>query len=81
LESRNFSIFPSSSRIFGVLLCLPVATLLGVHQAESAHAQATNPVEAPYTEQELEPYEEEIEASLPPELPEASVGCICGPKD
>jgi hypothetical protein len=72
LESRYFSMLPSSSRIFGVLLCLPVATIIGVSQAEAAKAQAVNPVEAPYTEQELQPFEEEIEESLPPKLPEES---------
>lgn len=71
MKNQYFSAFPRSSRIFGFLLWLPIATVIGVSQTNAAVAQVLDPAEAPFTEQELEHYEEDIEESLPPALPEA----------
>ncbi|MBE9108029.1 hypothetical protein IQ273_01135 [Nodosilinea sp. LEGE 07298] len=68
METQNAPFRPAGSTFFGLLLGLPLATLMGIGMPTAAMAQAPAQPEAPFTEEELEPIEAEIEESIPPAL-------------
>jgi hypothetical protein len=63
LKNRYLSFLPTGSSVLPMLLCLPIATVIGVSQTEAVGAQSLGNPEAPFTEEELEPVEEDIEMS------------------
>jgi hypothetical protein len=65
LKNRYLSFLPTGSSVLPMLLCLPIATVIGVSQTEAVGAQSLGNPEAPFTEEELEPVEEDIEMSIP----------------
>ncbi|PSN14495.1 hypothetical protein C7293_11530 [filamentous cyanobacterium CCT1] len=66
MEAQNIPFLSAGSTFFGLLIGLPVATVMGIGMPTAALAQAQP--EAPFTEAELEPIEAEIEESIPPAL-------------
>ncbi|MGG6241041.1 hypothetical protein ACQ4N7_20655 [Nodosilinea sp. AN01ver1] len=67
MKPQNVPFPPAGSTFFGLLLGLPVATLMGLGMPTAAVAQTSAP-EAPFTDEELEPVETEIEESIPPAI-------------
>ena len=71
METQNIPFLSVGSTFFGLLVGLPVATVMGIGMPTAALAQAPAQPEAPFTEAELEPIEAEIEESIPPALDES----------
>lgn len=68
MKHRNILFPPAGSTLFGLLLGLPIVLVSGIGMSTAAVAQTSDQPEAPFTEEELEPIEAEIENSLPPAL-------------